>query len=362
MMYEIASNRFISTPTIALANEDISNSMAFADASKEMISSLQKDLANERELVQSLETRIRAIDYRSIDLFEVETQTDFVMDISIPPQDQKVFVKLAPTEDVTDPVVKRNRLSSRFDPIQYQQDNMTKPILPCRSPPALDPAVTVPSFNQPYDFSRLTPDSAAHKLTERIPHVLSNLFAGTPPYHVCLTLIPSGKYPVVHILSFAANRGIPPFGALAPWNAKRNVNLNHIVEVQLASQTNAGDLPLCLRTWNKRRLIPELPASTDEFVRWAEKHNLSVKDVDIEKVARDLYIRRNFFTTGEMNSEDQALVVENVQPVYENPSRFNKALLALALFSFNKNDACDLLFCVSRFRKHSIYKQLNFLI
>lgn len=177
---------------------------------------------------------------------------------------------------------------------------------------------------------------------------------------VCFTLLFSGHYPFAHILSFAAYRAVRPLGHFTLLNAKRKINLNNIVDVQLASRINEGDLPLCLRIWNKRRKTPEVPTSTNEFVCWAEKRHICLNEVDIEKVARDLRIRRNFVKTGEINSEDHALVVKNVQPVFANPSRFNRALLALAHFLFNKNDASDLLFCVSRFRKHSIYKQLEY--
>lgn len=111
MMYEIISNRFISTPNIALANKDVTNIVGLYDASKEIIGSLQKNLAKERELRQSLEHRIKATDDRKMNFLEVKTQTNFVMHISTSPPHKKMLVKLETVKPQTEKLTKSGKMT-----------------------------------------------------------------------------------------------------------------------------------------------------------------------------------------------------------------------------------------------------------
>lgn len=130
-----------------------------------------------------------------------------------------------------------------------------------------------------------------------------------------------------------------------------------IAELKIADPTNKGDLPLIRRTWNQRRFLPNV-REISEFVDWANKRNLILKNVHLKEVSHDVVIRRNFLATRQLSVIDQKLLIKHIQPVYKKDSQFFIAIIGFSLFSF-QSDACDILYCVSSLSRSSIIKKMK---
>ena len=132
----------------------------------------------------------------------------------------------------------------------------------------------------------------------------------------------------------------------------------------LVAPMAANDRHVCINrpTTNVRDFPPILPPGVG-FYRWLNVRRLNVSAEVEGALRRDLDLRRQFLMTGQLDEEQQQIIIRRVPPAYESGNNYMRALAVLAMHSFDVIDydrrrelAFALLFCFSKISESSLDK------